>query len=227
MDAPTHVGFILDGNRRWAKKHGLPVYEGHLAGYNALKEVALETLKRGVKFLSVYSFSTENWGRDEEEITNIFKLMMRLFTTDIKFLLENDVRLVVLGSREGLDKKMIKAIDNAEKKTSHCQSGTLALCFNYGGQEEVAEAVRFMIDTKMPAGAITPAAIAEHLYHPEIPPLDIVVRTSGEQRISGFMLWRASYAEFLFLDKMWPEMTRTDVDDILDEYNKRTRRFGK
>jgi len=225
MDAPGHVGFILDGNRRWAKKHGLPVYEGHLAGYNALKEVALETLKRGVKFLSVYAFSTENWGRDSEEVTNILKLMMRLFTTDVKFLLENDVRLVVLGSRERLDKKMIQAIDNAEKKTAHGRSGTLALCFNYGGQDEIAQAV----SQAMVAGEtdITPQKIEQYLYHPEIPPLDIVVRTSGEQRISGFMLWRASYAEFLFLDKMWPEMTRTDVDAILDEYNKRTRRFGK
>lgn len=223
---PTHIGFILDGNRRWARKHGLPVYEGHLAGYNALKEVIRATADSGVKYISLYAFSTENWKRKEDEVNKLMKFAMRLFKNDLQELLDNDTRLLVLGSKKGLPNGMAEAIEEAEQKTAHCQKATIGLCFNYGGQQEIAEAVQKAAKAGVNAEEITEEDIAQHLYAPEIPPVDLVVRTSGEQRISNFMLWRIAYSEFLFLDKYWPEMTPDDVAGIIDEYQKRSRRFG-
>ena len=224
---PRHNGYILDGNRRWAKKHGLPVYEGHLAGYNSLKEVALATLAAGVEYMSIYSFSIENWKRDKEEVSNIMSLMMRLFTTDMKMFDDNNIRLKVIGSSIHLTKKMMSAMADAEERTKNYTSGTLVICFNYSGQQEIADAVKRIIDKGTPSEAVTTELLEQHLYAPEIPPVDLVVRSSGEQRISNFMLWRAAYSEFLFVDKFWPEMTKKDVTAILDAYTSRQRRFGK
>lgn len=223
---PNHVGFIIDGNRRWAKKHGLPVYEGHLAGYNALKDVVFDVANAGVKYISLYTFSTENWSRAKEEVSNLMGLMMRLFKTDVKLLLENDLRLVVLGSRDNLPKKMCDAIDSVEAQTAHCQKSTVAVCFNYGGKQEVAHAVKQLIEQKVSSEDITPELISENLYKPEIPEVDLIVRTSGEKRLSNFMLWRSPYSELLFLDTLWPDMKKADVAAILEEYSKRHRRFG-
>jgi undecaprenyl diphosphate synthase len=223
---PQHIGFIVDGNRRWAKAHGLPTYEGHLAGYNAITEVALATFDAGVPFVSAYIFSTENWKRSQEEVGKLMSLVLRLLTSDVAILEKNNIRLKIIGSREGVGEKIIKAIDEAEAKTAKNTHGTLALCFNYGGQLEIADAVKRIMQEGIDAEAITPDMIERHLYSPEIPPLDLVVRTSGEQRLSNFMLWRAAYSEFLFLEKNWPDMTKEDVTAILKEYTRRGRRFG-
>ena len=223
---PRHIGFIVDGNRRWARSHGLPAYEGHLAGYNALKEVLLETLHSGVKYASAYVFSTENWKRSEAEVSRIMGVMLKFLKSDIQYFIENDVRLRIVGSREGLDAKLLTAIEAAEAKTADMKGGELLLCFNYGGQLEVVDAVKRILATGMSADQITPELIEQHLYAPEVPPCDLIVRTSGEQRISNFMLWRAAYSEFLFLEKFWPDMTKDDVHSILEEYTRRSRRFG-
>jgi undecaprenyl diphosphate synthase len=219
---PVHIGYIVDGNRRWAKTHGLPAYEGHLAGYNALKDVIKATSDAGVRYASVYAFSTENWKRGEGETGKLMKLALRLFKTDLKELIDQNIRLRVLGSEEGLDKKVIQAARDAEHATEGCDGLTVALCFNYGGHQEIIDAAR----KAAKAGEITEESITRHLYAPEIPPLDIIVRTSGEQRLSNFMLWRSAYSELLFLDKLWPDMTPEDVTDIINEYNRRGRRFG-
>ncbi len=224
---PVHVGFIVDGNRRWAKGHGLPAYEGHLAGYNALQEVLLETLRQGVKYASAYVFSTENWKRSEEEVGRLMGLLLRVLKADLPIFIENDVRLRVIGAREGLSKALIKAIDDAEEKTKDLKSGELLLCLNYGGQLEIADAVKKIVRSGVDAESITVELISQHMYAPEVPPCDLIVRTSGEQRLSNFMLWRAAYSEFIFVDKNWPDMTRDDVTDILEEYSKRERRIGK
>jgi undecaprenyl diphosphate synthase len=223
---PRHIGYIVDGNRRWAKQHGLPTYEGHLAGYNSIIEVVLASIDAGVEVVSAYTFSTENWKRSESEISKIMGLVLKLLTSDIHILQENDIRLRVLGSRERLSKGVLKAIDEAELKTAENKRGTLAVCFNYGGQLEIADACKKIIQAGTPAEEVTPEMIAENLYAPDIPPIDIVVRTSGEQRTSNFMLWRAAYSEFLFLEKPWPDMTKDDVTAILEEYSRRGRRFG-
>lgn len=223
---PQHIGFILDGNRRWAKKHGLPVYEGHLAGYNALKDVLRATADSGVKFISLYTFSTENWKRKEDEVSKIMKLVMRLFKTDIQELIDQEARLLVLGSKENLPAGMAEAIAEAEARTAHFTRVTICMCFNYGGQQEIVDAVRKIAESGVAPDDITEETISQHLYSPDVPPVDLVVRTSGEQRISNFMLWRIAYSEFLFLEKYWPEMTPGDVAAIIDEYQKRSRRFG-
>lgn len=223
---PKHVGYIVDGNRRWAKMHGLPTYEGHLAGYNALKDIAFATLDAGVEYMSIYIFSTENWKRSQEEVSKLMNLILRLFTTDASIFTEKNIRLKVLGMRDGLDEKILKAMDALEDKSKNNTAGTLAICLNYGGQREIVDAVKKIVQLGIDADAINEDLIAEHLYGGEVPPVDVIVRTSGEKRLSNFMLWRAAYSEFIFLDKMWPEMTNDDVDAIIEEYTRRHRRFG-
>lgn len=223
---PRHLGFIVDGNRRWAKKHGLPAYEGHLAGYAALKEVALATLDAGVEYMSIYSFSTENWKRSQEEVSKLMGLTMRALKNDLPLFQKNNVRLKILGTREGIAEKLLAEIDNAEAATAGNTGGTLGVCFNYGGQLEIVDAVKKIVQSGISADAVTDELIAANLYVPDIPPIDMIIRTSGEQRLSNFMLWRAAYSELLFLDKFWPDMKKADVADILDEYSKRHRRFG-
>lgn len=225
-EIPQHVGFIVDGNRRWAKKHGLPAYEGHLAGYNAIKEVVQAAFDAGIQYVSAYSFSTENWKRSEQEVSKLMGLVLRLLTADLHMFEENNIRLRILGTRDRLDDRIIKAIESAEAQTANNTKGTLALCFNYGGQLEIADAVKKIAQSGVSAGDITPELIAQNLYAPEVPPMDLVVRTSGEQRLSNFMLWRAAYSELLFLEKFWPDMTKDDVSSILKEYARRGRRFG-
>jgi len=226
-DVPNHIGYIIDGNRRWAKQHGLPVYEGHLAGYNAIKEVIKATIKAGVNFVSIYAFSTENWKRATDEVGNLMGLAHKLAVTDLKELVENEIKVRFLGSNKGLSKQIVEDMAATEAKTAHFTRGTVAICFNYGGQQEIAEAARKCVKDGLKPEEINTQAIAERLYSPDIPPVDLVVRTSGEQRLSNFMLWRAAYSELIFLDKFWPDMTESDVADIIEEYKRRTRRFGK
>lgn len=223
---PKHIGFIVDGNRRWAKKHGLPTYEGHLAGYNTSIEVMKAAFEAGVQIVSMYTFSTENWKRSETEVSKIMGLVLKLLTSDIKVLDENGIRFRMVGSRDLLSKSIVKAVDAAEARTANNTRGTLAVCFNYGGQLEIVDACKRIIDARIKSTDITTELISENLYAPELPPVDLVVRTSGEQRLSNFMLWRAAYSEFIFLEKLWPEMTKEDIDATIEEYSRRSRRFG-
>ena len=225
-EVPAHIGYILDGNRRWAKEHGLPTYEGHLAGYNALHEVIDATSAAGVKYISLYTFSTQNWNRAAEEVKGIMSLIRRLFKSDIKRLVKDGYRVVVLGAKEGVPDDILKYIDDAEERSKNGTRATLAICFNYGGQEEIVRAARRRIEQKIGSSDVTLESFAAAIDHPEVPPCDLIVRTSGELRLSDFMLWRAAYSEFIFLEKFWPEMTKQDVTDILSEYTARTRRFG-
>lgn len=226
MKVPQHIGYILDGNRRWAKKHDLPTYEGHLAGVNALEEVIRESIEQGVKYISFYTWSTENWTRAEAEVSGIMKLVRMLFRRELKKLIQEGCRLLVMGSREQVPDDILAMIDKAEHESREGTGATLIMCFNYGGQQEIVRAVR-----RVAAAGIDPAELdvegfASYLDHPEIPPCDLIVRTSGEQRLSNFMLWRSAYSEFIFLEKFWPDMRKEDVTAIIEEYNKRSRRFG-
>lgn len=223
---PNHIGYIVDGNRRWAKKHGLPTYEGHLAGYNAIQDVAKATFDAGVKFVSAYIFSTENWKRSEDEVGKLMALVLKMLTSDLPLFDKNNIKLLVIGSRDKVSDKILKAIDDAEAKTANNTAGTLALCFNYGGHLEIVDAVKKIVRSGVSEDKITTELIAQNIYAPEIPAMDLIVRTSGEQRISNFMLWRAAYSEMMFIDKMWPDMTSDDVTEIIKEYSKRSRRFG-
>lgn len=223
---PKHVGYIVDGNRRWAKTHGLPTYEGHLAGYGAINEVVQASFDAGIEYVSAYIFSTENWKRSEQEVNKLMGLVLKLLSSDLHLFDENNIKLKILGSRERVSEKILEAIDKAEAQTANNTRGTLAICFNYGGQLEIADALKKIIQSGATSEDITPELIAQNLYVPEVPPLDLIVRTSGEQRMSNFMLWRAAYSEFLFLEKLWPDMTKDDVTAILEEYSRRDRRIG-
>ena len=224
---PKHIGFIVDGNRRWAKSHGLPAYEGHLAGYSAVQEVALASFKSGIEFVSAYSFSTENWKRSKDEVNKLMGLALRLFKTDLPIFDKNNIKIKVLGSRENVSQRILTAIDNAESKTVNNTGGTFAICFNYGGQLEIVDAVKKVVQSGTPADDITVKLISQNLYAPELPPLDLIVRTSGEQRLSNFMLRRSAYSEIMFIDKLWPDMRKNDVIEIINQFSKRARRFGK
>lgn len=225
-EIPTHVGYILDGNRRWAKQHGLPTYEGHLAGYNALKDVIEATVDAGVKYVSFYTFSTENWARAEEEVSGLMRLIRGLFKNDLKQLQKEGMRLIVLGGRERVPEDILAMIDEAETVNVENPRATLVMCFNYGGQQEIVRAASRAIKAGVDPEILDNKTFAQYLDHPDVPDCDLIVRTSGEQRLSNFMLWRSAYSELIFLDKFWPEMKPDDVDAILEEYQNRNRRHG-
>ena len=218
-----HLGIIADGNRRWAKAQGLPTIEGHKRGLDAIKKLVGAADKAGIKYLTFYVFSTENWGRSADEVSYIMKLAETRILKYAKELKENNARMIILGSKNRISPKLASTIEEAEKLTADCTDITVCFCFNYGGEQEIADAATIAASE----GEITPETIRKHLYHPEIPNIDMVVRTSGEERLSGFMLWRAAYAEFLFLKKYFPEMEGEDIKEILKIYENRNRRFGK
>lgn len=220
---PNHIGYIMDGNRRWAKSHGIPSYEGHLAGYNKVRDVTRASVEAGVKYISFYAFSTENWDRTEKEVGYLMKLMLRMLTSDLEEVVGENVRLVVAGTDDRLDKKIIQAARDAEARTANNTRATVLLCFNYGGQKEIVESVKKLVAS---GDDITEQGISDHLYAPDVPPCDIIVRTSGEQRLSNFMLWRAAYSELMFVEKHWPDMEASDVQKVIEEFNNRSRRYG-
>lgn len=224
---PTHVGVIMDGNRRWAKAQGLETVEGHWRGYQNLRDLAIYALlEKKVPFISAYVFSTENWNRTEEEVGYLMKLVTKAFTDYLDDFHKNNIRVVVLGQRDRLSKNVLRAVENAEAKTKNNTAGTLVACFNYGGHAEIVDAAKKIAESKIEASKIDENLFEQMLYHPEVPPVDLIIRTSGEKRLSGFMLWRASYSELLFIDKHWPDFDKTDIDAALEEYAHRQRRYG-
>lgn len=222
---PNHLGLILDGNRRWAKAQGLPTLEGHRKGYENLKTIGIAAIERGVKYVSAYVFSTENWNRSQEEVTYLMKLLLWVAKHEVKELHARNIRLVVAGSRDRLKPDILKAIEVAEAKTAGNTAGTLCLCLNYGGQQEIVDAVNTIITQKREV-PVSVEQFEDYLYVPDVPPVDLLIRTSGEQRLSNFMLWRAAYSELLFVEKAWPDFSVADLDESLEEYAKRQRRFG-
>ena len=220
----VHLGVIADGNRRWAKEHSLPSIEGHRNGLKAIEKLVDGAEAAGVKYITFYVFSTENWDRSEKEVSYLMKLAETKIPKYAEKLKARNGKLLVLGSKNRISPKLASAIEKAEKMTADCDGITVGFCFNYGGEQEIADAANIAMEAD---GKITPETIRKHLYHPEIPNIDMVVRTSGEERISGFMLWRASYAEFMFIKKYFPDMSSEDIKDIVEEFDKRNRRFGK
>ena len=223
---PHHLGIILDGNRRWAKHNNLPSLEGHRRGVETIRVVARAAFDRGVVELSVFLFSTENWRRAEDEVGYLMDLFHHFLTKEFEEFAERNVRLRFAGQRSGLSPKLVKAIDELEARTADFSAGTLIICINYGGHQEIADAAADLVRSGVAADDITPALLTEHMYVPDVPPLDLIIRTSGEQRLSGFMLWRSDYAELAFVDQHWPAFTVSDLDLILEDYANRQRRFG-
>lgn len=220
----THLGIIADGNRRWAKEHGLPKVEGHKRGLKTIETLVAAAAEAKIPYVTFYVFSNENWGREETEVSAIMKLAETRIIKMAEKMAKNNIRLLILGAHDRVSPTLASLIEKAEKLTTDCTGTTICFCFNYGGEQEIADAANIALEAD---GKITPETIRKHLYHPEVPDLDMIVRTSGEERISGFMLWRAAYAELMFIKKYFPEMQPEDIADIVAEYNKRNRRFGK
>jgi undecaprenyl diphosphate synthase len=223
---PEHIGIILDGNRRWARANGLPQLEGHRKGYENLKTIGEAAFNRGVKYLTAFVFSTENWKRSADEVKYLMDLLLWVAKNEVKSMKDKNIRVRFIGSEERLSPKIVRAIKQAEADTKDMIGGQIGLCLNYGGQQELTDATRAIITEGVAADQVTAQTIAEHLYAPDIPPVDLVIRTSGEQRISNFMLWRIAYAEMLFVDKHWPEFNEADLDGAIEWFKSRQRRFG-
>lgn len=223
---PGHVGIILDGNRRWAKKQGMPILEGHRRGAEVFKEVSLGAFDRGVTYLSAFVFSTENWNRTEEEVSYLMKLIAKAVERYLEEFHKKGIKIIVAGQRDKFSSTVLSSIEKTEERTKDNRNGVLVLCLGYGGQQEIVDATKKILAENHTPSDITTELFEQNLYAPEIPPVDLLIRTSGEQRTSGFMLWRAAYAELLFSDKLWPDYTIEDFDEALVEYNKRHRRFG-
>lgn len=223
---PNHVGFILDGNRRWAKEKGLPSLEGHRQGYDNLKDIAKAAIDAGVKYVSAYIFSTENWNRTPKEVKYLMDLAHKMLTRDVAELNKENIKVLWLGSPEKVSKKLLEAIRSAEESTKSNTKGTLCICFNYGGIQELVDATKQIVESNLKAEQVDQKLLEQNLYKPDVPEIDLLIRTSGEQRISGFMLYRAAYAELLFVDTFWPDFSIDHLMRALEEYKHRQRRFG-
>ena len=226
---PTHIGIIMDGNGRWAERRGLSRSMGHREGANTLKKICIYAEKIGLKYLSVYAFSTENFKRSKAEVDFLMKLCIEMFSNEFQEIIDHNVHVVFSGRREPLTKKVLKAMDEITEKTKNNTSLVLNICFNYGGQTELLDMTK-KISSEVLKGNIqveniTLDTLSSYLYQ-DLPPLDFVIRTSGEQRLSNFMLYQASYAEFYFPEVLFPDFLENEFMEAIVEFNKRTRKFG-
>ena len=219
---PNHVAIILDGNGRWAKQRGLERTEGHLAGYKNLIDISKYILKKGTKYLSVFAFSTENFNRPKKEVDFLMKLTSEGFKRDAHIFMEENIRVIFSGRRDNLSSKVLKTMDAITEDTKNNTMGTLNICFNYGGRSEIVDAVNKAIKDKK---EVTEEAFKKYLYN-DLPDIDFMIRTSGEVRISNFMLWQLSYAELYFPKCYFPDFNREEYDKALVEFTKRDRRYG-
>ena len=224
---PAHVACVMDGNGRWAQRRGLPRTEGHAAGEEALFDTVEGALELGVKWLTVYAFSTENWKRPPDEVRYLMRFNEGMLLRRRDELHERDVRIRFLGRRDWrVPRRLIRRMDEALELTRSNRTMTLTIAFNYGGRAEIVDAVRALVAGGARADDIDEKAIRRHLYDPEMPDPDLVVRTSGEYRISNFLLWELAYSELIFTETLWPDFTREHLYDAVREFQGRDRRFG-
>jgi len=224
---PTHVGCVMDGNGRWAQKRGLPRIEGHAAGEEALFEAVEGALDLGLGWLTVYAFSTENWKRPADEVRYLMQFNEGILTRRRNELHERGVRIRFVGRRDWrVPRRLMRRMDEALELTSGNSTMTLTIAFNYGGRAEIVDAVRALVAAGTPAAKIDERAIRRHLYDPTMPDPDLVVRTSGEHRISNFLLWELAYSELVFTDVLWPDFRREHLFEAVREFQRRDRRYG-
>ncbi|MCX8032942.1 MAG: polyprenyl diphosphate synthase [Thermoleophilia bacterium] len=223
---PHHVAIIMDGNGRWARRRGLPVAAGHRAGAEAVRRVVRVARERGVKQLTLYSFSLENWKRPQEEVEALMRLHEEMIEKETPALNENGCRVIFIGSKEGLSEGLLQKMKWAEDLTSHNSALFLFIAFNYGGRREIVDAVRRAAEEGVDPHLITEEDIARNLYSPLMRDPDLVIRTSGEKRLSNFLLWQSAYSELYFASCLWPDFDGDEFDKALADYAKRERRFG-
>jgi len=217
-----HVAIIMDGNGRWAKKRLLPRVAGHKAGVEAVRTIVRAAGDLGIEAMTLYAFSSENWKRPEKEVSDLMGLMKRFILSDLDEFAANDVKLKVIGNWRALAPDVVKLIENALERTAGNKRTTLAVALNYGAQDELVRAAT----AAAAEGAITEEAIAAHLDTADMPPLDLLIRTSGEVRLSNFLLWQSAYAELYFTDTLWPDFKPADLKAALDQFARRDRRYG-
>ncbi len=229
-DTPVHVAIIMDGNGRWAKKRVLPKVAGHKRGADAVRRCVEDSIDLGIKYLTLYAFSSENWNRPEDEVNDLMSLLQRYLTKEVDELHEKNIRLNFIGDRSKLNSNILKLIEDAEIKTRDNSQLCLTLALSYGGRAEIIDAVR-ALGEKIKNDEINPENITEevfssYLHTNDIPDPDLIIRTSGEQRISNFLLWQIAYAEFVFMDVLWPDFNREMLERAISEYRGRDRRYG-
>ena len=224
---PRHVAVVMDGNGRWAQRKGLARTEGHAAGEEALLDTTYGALAVGVKVLTVYAFSTENWRRPVDEVRYLMNFNQGLLQRRQHELHAEGVRIIFSGRRDWrVPKRVIADMRGAEELTTRNKKLTLNIAFNYGGRAEIIDAVQLLVAQKVPAKKVDEKALRARLYHPELPDPDVVIRTSGEFRISNFLLWEMAYSEMVFTNVLWPDFRREDLFDAIEEFQRRERRYG-
>lgn len=230
LHPPTHVAIIMDGNGRWAKKRMLPKVAGHKRGADAVRRCVEDSIDLGIRYLTLYAFSSENWNRPLDEVNDLMDLLHRYLTREVDELHEKNIRLAFIGNRTRLSPDIRELLEEAEKRTLGNTRLCLTLALSYGGRAEIIDAVRVLAE-KVKTGDIEPEDISEdifasHLHTSDIPDPDLIIRTSGEQRISNFLLWQMAYTEFIFLDVLWPDFNREILEQAVQEYCCRDRRYG-
>ena len=220
------VAIIMDGNGRWAEAHGLTVAEGHRAGARALRRVVEAAIDVGIETLAVYAFSTENWTRPTDEVADLMVLLSETIDEELPDLAKQGVRTRFLGRRDRIEPWLEQKMGVLEERTAHLDTLNLWIAFDYGGRAELVEAARRLIEDGVPAGAVDEAALAARLYAPELAEIDLLIRTSGELRISNFLLWETAYAELVFTDTLWPDFDAAELARAVEAYRARQRRFG-
>lgn len=226
MKVPNHLAIILDGNRRWARSRGLKTLEGHKKGFENLINLVKHCKKKGIKILSVFAFSTENFKRSKEEVDYLMDLFVNGFKTKKQELLDNNIKVIFSGRRINLNKEVVKVIDNLTELTKNNTGPIFNVCLNYGSHQEIIDAFKKMKDDNINFDTIDEDIVNKYLYQ-DLPPIDYLIRTSGEVRISNFMLWQLSYAELYFTDIMFPDFNELELDKALKEFELRNRRFGE
>lgn len=223
---PVHIGIIMDGNGRWAKQRGQIRTAGHEEGLKRAKEIAKAASDLGIKYVTLYAFSTENWKRAKSEVGFLMNLIHTHLLKELKFYKENSIRVRLLGDITGLPSIIQKDILETEEDTKDFTGLTICLAINYGGRDEIVRSIKKMIKEGIPEQEITEGTVSSHFDFPELPDVDLLIRTGGEQRISNFLIWQASYAEFLFTKTLWPDYNKEEFYNNIAEFQKRTRRFG-
>ena len=221
---PTHIAIIMDGNGRWAKSRHLPRLAGHREGAKAVERTLKGAQKMGIKFITLYAFSTENWSRPKEEIDGLMTLLSHVLDNYSQQATQQNMRLWVSGSREGLPPAILEKIDHTVKATAGNTGLTVNLALNYGARQEITHAVNLLLAEGKTN--ISSQDISAHLYQPELPDPELIIRTSGEERLSNFLLWQSAYSEFYFTPVLWPDFNETELQKAVTEYCQRTRRFG-
>lgn len=227
LKTPTHIAIIMDGNGRWAAARGLPRLEGHRAGTENLRQIITACVDFGVRYLTLYAFSTENWGRPKEEVNGLLTILESVIDRELRELNAEGVRIHHVGRLEAMPKKVREKVQHSMEITRNNDVLVLNIAWNYGGRDEIVYAIQQIIQAGVPADEVTEDVVSQHLFTQESPDPDLIIRTSGEMRVSNFLIWQSAYSEWYFTPTLWPDFNKAELKKAIDDYGQRKRRFGK